>query len=129
MVGEVDNPMDHLDPEIITLFSTWDLSERESHSNTNVELQFAAGDDDGMMFGHMALTHLLNWSLPNDTAINWRHAIRRDSIVSKMTNFGCVAKFSERTADPDIGQQNTKQDPLPRSEVESKFDKVQFATG
>jgi len=76
-----------LDPEVSTLFTTWDLEERQSHSDTHVELQFIAGDD-GMMFGHMALTHLLNWSLPQGGTINWRHAIRRDAVVSNMTNFG-----------------------------------------
>ena len=40
-----------------------------------------------MMFGHMALTHLLHWTLPKGEAINWRHAIRRDAVVSNMTNF------------------------------------------
>ena len=50
-------------------------------------MRFIAGDDDGMMFGHMALTHLLRWSLPQGAAINWRHAIRRDAVVSNMTNF------------------------------------------
>jgi len=80
-------PVDHLDPDVTTLFTTWDLSEQQSHSDTHIHMHFVAGDDDGMMFGHMALTHLLNWTLPQDAAINWRHAIRRESVVSKMTNF------------------------------------------
>ncbi|MDE0330692.1 MAG: restriction endonuclease [Nitrospinae bacterium] len=82
--GEV---AEDLDPEVSTLFTTWDLEERQSHSDTHVELQFVAGND-GMMFGHMALTHLLNWTLPQGRTINWRHAIRRDAVVSNMTNFG-----------------------------------------
>lgn len=41
----------------------------------------------GMMFGHMALVHLLNWPLQDGEQINWRHAIRRESVVSNMTNF------------------------------------------
>ena len=76
-----------LDPEVSTLFTTWDLEERQSHSDTHVELEFVAGND-GMMFGHMALSHLLNWTLPRGSTINWRHAIRRDAVVSNMTNFG-----------------------------------------
>lgn len=75
-----------LDPEVSTLFTTWDLEERQSHSDTHVELQFVVGND-GMMFGHMALTHLLNWTLPQGTPIDWRHAIRRNAVVSNMTNF------------------------------------------
>ena len=81
-------PTGDLDPEVTTLFTTWDLTERQSHSDTHVELYFSAGKEDGMMFGHMALTHLLNWNLPQGAAINWRHAIRRDAVVSNMRNFG-----------------------------------------
>lgn len=80
-------PAENLDPEVTTLFTTWDLAERQSHSDTHVEFHFVAGDDDGMMFGHMALTHLLNWTLPQGATINWRHAIRRDAVVSNMANF------------------------------------------
>ena len=81
-----------LHPEVTTLFTTWDLTERQSHSDTHVELHFVAGNDDGMMFGHMALTHLLNWSLPQGATINWRHAIRREAVVSNMSNFGHALK-------------------------------------
>lgn len=80
-------PTDTLDNEVTTLFTTWDLTERQVHSDTHVEMQFVATDDDGMMFGHMALVHLLNWSLPDGASINWRHTIRRDSVVSNMSNF------------------------------------------
>ena len=53
-------PAGDLNPGVTTLFTTWDLAERQSHSDTHIELHFVAGNDDGMMFGHMALTHLLN---------------------------------------------------------------------
>ena len=80
-------PEEDLDTDVTTLFTTWDLTERQVHTDHHVEIQFVAGEDDGMMFGHMALVHLLNWSLPEGEAINWRHAIRRDSVVASMTNF------------------------------------------
>lgn len=80
--------LDNLDPDVATLFTTWELSEQQSHSDTHIELRFVAGDDDGMMFGHMALTHLLHWTLPQGATINWRHAVMRDAVVSNMTNFG-----------------------------------------
>lgn len=80
-------PVDHLDADVATLFTTWDLSERQSHSDTHIDLRFVADDDGSMMFSHMALTHLLNWSLPQGAEINWRHTIRRDAVVSNMTNF------------------------------------------
>lgn len=80
------NPAIDLDPEVATLFTTWDLEEIQVHSETNVQLSFTAGEE-GMMFGHMALVHLLNWSQPAGTSINWRHAIRRPAVVSNMKNF------------------------------------------
>jgi len=79
--------VENLDADVTTLFTTWDLEERQSHNDTHIELHFVAGHD-GMMFGHMALVHLLNWTLPQGGAINWRHAIRRNEVVSSMTNFG-----------------------------------------
>ena len=79
-------PVQRIDEDVATLFTTWDLEERQTHDDTHVELAFVAGNE-GMMFGHMALTHLLNWTLPVGTTINWRHAIRRDSVVASMTNF------------------------------------------
>jgi hypothetical protein len=79
--------LDDPDNEVTTLFTTWNLAEREVHSDTHVEMQFVAKDEDGMMFGHMALVHLLNWSLPEGASINWRHAIRRDSVVRNMASF------------------------------------------
>lgn len=80
-------PADSLDNDVTTLFTTWDLSEHQVHSESHVEMQFLAGEDDGMVFGHMALVHLLNWPLQDGGQINWRHAIRRESVVSNMTNF------------------------------------------
>lgn len=80
-------PADALDNEVTTLFTTWDLSERQVHSDSHIEMQFVAGEGDGMMFGHMALVHLLNWPRRDGEHINWRHAIRRESVVSNMTNF------------------------------------------
>lgn len=79
-------PADALDNDVTTLFTTWDLSEHQVHSESHVEMQFVAGEDDGMVFGHMALVHLLNWPLQDGGQINWRHAIRRGSVVSNMTN-------------------------------------------
>lgn len=75
-----------LDSEVTTLFTTWDLDERQIHSDTHIEIQFVASEE-GMMFGHMALVNLLNWTMPKGEAINWRHAIRRDTVVSNMTHF------------------------------------------
>ena len=85
-------PAGDLDPDVATLFTTWDLTECQSHSDAHIELHFVAGKDDGVMFGHMALTHLLSWSMPQGTTINWRHAIRRDAVVSNMTNFSHTLK-------------------------------------
>ena len=40
-----------------------------------------------MMFGHMALSHLLDWTLSQEISLNWRHTIRHDTVVINMTNF------------------------------------------
>lgn len=80
-------PVDDLHPDVTTLFTTWDLSQRQTHDDTHIHLNFVAGKDDAMMFGHMALTRLLTWSKPDNAPINWRHAIRREAVVSNMTNF------------------------------------------
>jgi len=102
---------DALDPDVTTLFTTWDLAERQTHSDTHIELHFVADDDAGMMFGHMALTHLLNWTLPQGATINWRHAIRRDAVVSNMTNFG---RALERALDQKVVRTILHQQPQSR---------------
>jgi Holliday junction resolvase len=84
-------PAGNLDPDVITLFTTWDLEEHQIHNDAHIEMHFLAGEE-GMMFGHMALIHLLNWTLPPGEAINWRHAIRREAVVSNMNNFGHALK-------------------------------------
>ena len=80
-------PVRNLDPEVQMLFRTWEMSKEETHGDTFIDLRFVANNDNNMMFAHMALTHLLHWSLPEGAAINWRHATRRDKVVSNMTNF------------------------------------------
>ena len=69
------------------MFTAWDLAEHEAHGDTHIDLSFVATADDGMMFGHMALVHLLNWSQPQGTQISWRQVIRRGEVVASMTNF------------------------------------------
>ncbi|MEA3052161.1 MAG: hypothetical protein QOG72_1064 [Sphingomonadales bacterium] len=80
---------DTLSPEVKTLFATWDLEEHQTHTDEHVEMAFRAGSE-GMMFGHMALVHLLNWTQPPGEPINWRRAIRRDRVVASMTNFAAA---------------------------------------
>jgi Holliday junction resolvase len=124
--------VDHLDADVTTLFTTWDLSERQSHSDTHIELRFVADDDDSMMFGHMALTHLLHWSLPQGAAINWRHAIRRDTVVSNMANFrrALGRALEQKVVHLILNQQPQtwpdflpKDAPAPYADQSSKFDR------
>jgi hypothetical protein len=124
--------VDHLDADVTTLFTTWALSERQSHSDTNIELRFVADDDDSMMFGHMALTHLLHWSLPQGAAVNWRHAIRRDAVVSNMANFRRALDrgLEQRVVHLILNQQPQtwpdflpKDGPAPYAAHSSKFDR------
>lgn len=85
--GAGGKPATKLDGEVSTLFTTWDLESRETHSETHVDLSFVAGTDNGIMFGHMALVHLLRWPLRNSSPINWRHVIRRKRVVANMPGF------------------------------------------
>lgn len=125
-------PVDHLDADVTTLFTTWDLSERQSHSDTHIDLQFVADDDESMMFGHMALTHLLHWTLPEGAAVNWRHAIRRDAVVSNMTNFRRALDrgLEQKVVHLILNQQPhtwpdflPKDAPAPHADHSSKFDR------
>lgn len=79
-------PRDDLDDDVRTLFTTWDLEERQTFTPAHIHVAFQAGDE-GMMFGHMALVQLLAWRQRVGEAINWRHVIRRDEVISNITNF------------------------------------------
>lgn len=82
-------PRDDLDDDVRTLFTTWDLEERQTFTPTHIHVAFQAGEE-GMMFGHMALVQLLAWRQRVGEAINWRHVIRRDQVISNMTNFAAA---------------------------------------
>lgn len=82
-------PRDDLDDDVRTLFTTWDLEERQTFTPTHIHVAFQAGED-GMMFGHMALVQLLAWRQRAGEGINWRHVIRRDQVISNMTNFSAA---------------------------------------
>ncbi len=82
-------PRVDLDEDVKTLFTTWNLEERQSFTPTHIHVAFQAGEE-GMMFGHMALVQLLAWRQRVGEAINWRHVIRRDQVVSNMTNFAAA---------------------------------------
>ena len=84
-------PATDLDPEVTALFTIWDLTEHQLHSDTHIQLNLVEKTDN-LMFSHMALTHLLHWTLPQGAVINWRHAIRRNNVVSNMTNFSHILK-------------------------------------
>ncbi len=79
-------PRDDLSDDVKTLFTAWDLEERQTFTPTHIYIAFQAGEE-GMMFGHMALVQLLAWRQRAGEAINWRHVIRRDQVISNMTNF------------------------------------------
>ena len=101
-------PARDLDPEVTVLFTTWDLTEHQSHSDTHIKLNFVA-ENDNLMFSHMALTRLLHWTLPQGVVINWRHAIRRNAVISKITNFSHVL---ERALDQKVVHLILHQQPL-----------------
>ena len=87
--SKAGEPRDDLDDDVKTLFTTWDLEERQTFTPTHIHVAFQAGEE-GMMFGHMALVQLLAWRQRAGEAINWRHVIRRDQVISNMTNFAAA---------------------------------------
>lgn len=75
-----------LDPEVQALFFTWDLQEREEHTESHVYQHFVAGDE-GILYAHMALVRLLGWELPADERPHWRRLLRSERVTKNVANF------------------------------------------
>lgn len=83
------NSRKDLSGEVQSLFTTWDLEEKEEHTDTHIKLGFVAGSE-GMLFAHMALVRLLNWESPHDQGPNWRHLLRRERVTANVANFSAA---------------------------------------
>ncbi|EPP9652457.1 hypothetical protein PSP82_005738 [Pseudomonas aeruginosa] len=78
-----------LDSEIQSLFTAWDLEEKEEHTDSHIHLHFVAGDE-GMQFAHTALVHLLSWESPHDDRPHWRGLLRREQVTANVANFSAA---------------------------------------
>jgi hypothetical protein len=75
-----------LHPETGQLFTTWDLAEREQHSETSIEKSFYVKAQ-GMEFGHRALVHLLDWEGRERDAGGWRALTKENKITRSVSDF------------------------------------------
>ena len=84
-----------LDPGVQSLFVTWDLTEKEEHTDKHINLRFMAGDE-GILFAHMALVHLLNWPAKEGEKIHWRHLLAKEEVVKDIANFSKTVETAMR---------------------------------
>lgn len=75
-----------LDSAVKSLFSTWNLEEKEKHTDSHMHLHFIAGTE-GIQFAHSALVYLLNWESPHDGRPHWRGLLRREQVTANVASF------------------------------------------
>lgn len=80
-----------LEPPVQSLFFSWDLEEKERHSDTHILKIFIVGEH-SMLFAHMALVRLLEFHLPNDQAIKWRGLLQEFQVLRGIGSFGKAVK-------------------------------------
>lgn len=78
-----------LDSEVRSLFTAWDLEEQKTLTDTHITVSFVAGSE-GIQFAHTSLVHLLNWELPRDQDLNWRHLLQGEKIIKNIENFSAA---------------------------------------
>ncbi len=84
-----------LDGEIQSLFTAWDLEEKEEHTDSHVHRHYIAGNE-GMQFAHTALVHLLNWESSNDDRPHWRGLMRKEQVTANVANFSAALEAAFR---------------------------------
>lgn len=78
-----------LDVEVQSLFTAWDLEEKEDHTDSHVHLHFVAGNE-GMQFAHTALVHLLSWESPQNDRPHWRGLLRKEQVTANVASFSAA---------------------------------------
>jgi Holliday junction resolvase len=78
-----------LDGEVQSLFTAWDLNEKEEHTDTHIHLRCVAGEE-GIQFAHTALVHLLNWESPHNDSPHWRGLLRKAQVTTNAANFSAT---------------------------------------
>lgn len=74
-----------LTPIAQQLFHSWDLTTKESHSDSHVVVHNTIDEQSGM-FAHMALTRLLSFH-GREEDVHWRHHLRHDTTISSILDF------------------------------------------
>lgn len=75
----------NLSPIAQQLFYSWDLTTRESHSDSHVVMHNTIDEESGM-FAHMALTRLLSFHGREDE-VHWRRHLQHDAAISSVLDF------------------------------------------
>jgi len=78
-----------LDSKVVSLFTACKLEERQDHTDTHIDISYVAGSGE-LQFAHMSLVHLLNWELPTNQKINWRHLLQKPKATSNIDDFRAV---------------------------------------
>ena len=74
-----------LSPIAQQLFHSWDLSTKESYSDSHVVAHYTIDEQSGM-FAHMALTRLLSFN-SREKDVHWRHHLQHDATISSILDF------------------------------------------
>lgn len=77
------------DGEVQSLFTAWQLEEREVHTDSHINLHFVAGAE-GIQFSHTALVQLLSWEFPYDDKLHWRGILRKDQVTANVASFSAA---------------------------------------
>ncbi|MEA9578700.1 hypothetical protein VC218_07160 [Xanthomonas nasturtii] len=78
-----------LDSEVQSLFTAWDLENKEEHTESHIHIHFVAGDE-GVQFAHTALVRLLQWEEPDHNRPHWRKLMRKEQVTANVTSFSTV---------------------------------------
>jgi Holliday junction resolvase len=84
-----------LNSEVQSLFTAWDLEQKEEHTDSHVHVHFVAGEE-GILFGHMALVRLLAWELPQEEQPHWRSLLRKEKVTANVENFSATLRVALR---------------------------------
>ena len=78
-----------LDGDVQSLFTAWDLEDKEEHTDSHIHMHFVAGEE-GMQFAHTALVRLLNWESPHDDRPHWRGLLRKEQVTVNVASFSAA---------------------------------------
>lgn len=78
-----------LDGDVQSLFTAWDLEDKEEHTDSHIHMHFVAGEE-GMQFAHTALVRLLSWESPHDDRPHWRGLLRKERVTANVASFSAA---------------------------------------